>query len=66
MIEAMLKSAKAAKAEVASLATERKNAALLAMADALIAAGAESTAAALDEWLRRLTTDELDFNAILG
>ena len=36
MIEAMLKSAKAAKAEVASLATERKNAALLAMADALI------------------------------
>ena len=36
------------------------------MADAIIAAGAETAAAALDEWLRRLTTDELDFSAILG
>ena len=37
MIETMLREAKAAKAEVASLPTERKNAALCAMADALLA-----------------------------
>lgn len=35
------------------------------MADAIIAAGKETAAAALDELLRRLTTDELDFAAIL-
>ena len=37
MLEALLKSAKAAKPEVGSLSTEQKNAALLAMADALLA-----------------------------
>ena len=41
MIETMLKAAKAAKAEVAALDTARKNAALNAMADALIAHQAE-------------------------
>ena len=41
MIETMLKAAKAAKAEVAALDTARKNAALNAMADALIADQAE-------------------------
>ena len=34
-------------------------------ANAIIAAGEEATSAALDGWLRRLTTDELDFAAIL-
>ena len=58
MIETMLKAAKAAKEEVAALDTARKNAALNAMADALIASQTEilsANAADLDAAAARFT-----------